>query len=181
MTRSTRRGRSLRRPEVKKWFSVCMLVALVGLALSAEGCSTPTSTRRNGATAKRTPTSTTPQLLWPFPTTTTPVASTPTTVAPSALSLLAEPQAGMTPLYDFMSSARKSLDMTMYELADPTAEQILIADHKRGVQVGSCSIATTAGLGQPGGVRHAVRCRRAGGLGQRLGDLPPKDHHRRRR
>jgi phosphatidylserine/phosphatidylglycerophosphate/cardiolipin synthase-like enzyme len=41
----------------------------------------------------------------------------------------------MTPLYDFMSSARQSLDMTMYELSDPTAEQILIADHKRGVRV----------------------------------------------
>jgi phosphatidylserine/phosphatidylglycerophosphate/cardiolipin synthase-like enzyme len=51
------------------------------------------------------------------------------------LSLLVEPQAGMTPLYDFMSSARQSLDMTMYELSDPTAEQILIADHKRGVRV----------------------------------------------
>ena len=28
-----------------------------------------------------------------------------------------------------------SLDMTMYELSDPTAEQILIADHDRGVKV----------------------------------------------
>ena len=64
-----------------------------------------------------------------------PVTTTPTTAAPSALSLLVEPQAGMTPLYDFMSSARQSLDMTMYELSDPTAEQILIADHKRGVRV----------------------------------------------
>jgi phosphatidylserine/phosphatidylglycerophosphate/cardiolipin synthase-like enzyme len=41
----------------------------------------------------------------------------------------------MTPLYDFMSSPRQSLDMTMYEMSDPTAEQILIADHKRGVRV----------------------------------------------
>jgi phosphatidylserine/phosphatidylglycerophosphate/cardiolipin synthase-like enzyme len=41
----------------------------------------------------------------------------------------------MTPLYDFMSSARLSLDMTMYELSDSTAEQILIGDHKRGVRV----------------------------------------------
>jgi phosphatidylserine/phosphatidylglycerophosphate/cardiolipin synthase-like enzyme len=41
----------------------------------------------------------------------------------------------MTPLYNFMSSARQSLDMTMYELSDPAAEQILIADHKRGVRV----------------------------------------------
>jgi cardiolipin synthase len=41
----------------------------------------------------------------------------------------------MTPLYSFMSSARQSLDMTMYELSDTTAEQILIADHQRGVRV----------------------------------------------
>jgi phosphatidylserine/phosphatidylglycerophosphate/cardiolipin synthase-like enzyme len=48
---------------------------------------------------------------------------------------LVEPQAGMTPLYNLMSSAHQSLDMTMYELSDPTAENILIADHKRGVRV----------------------------------------------
>ena len=41
----------------------------------------------------------------------------------------------MTPVYDFMSSARQSLDMTMYELSDPRVEQILIADHDRGVRV----------------------------------------------
>jgi phosphatidylserine/phosphatidylglycerophosphate/cardiolipin synthase-like enzyme len=41
----------------------------------------------------------------------------------------------MTPIYNFMSSARLSLDMTMYELSDPAAEQILIADHDKGVQV----------------------------------------------
>ncbi len=41
----------------------------------------------------------------------------------------------MTPIYDFMSSARQSLDMTMYELSDPTAEEILIADHNKGVRV----------------------------------------------
>ena len=41
----------------------------------------------------------------------------------------------MTPIYDLMRSARQSLDMTMYELSDPTAEQILIADHQKGVRV----------------------------------------------
>ena len=41
----------------------------------------------------------------------------------------------MTPIYNFMTSARQSLDMTMYELSDPTVEQILIADHDRGVRV----------------------------------------------
>jgi cardiolipin synthase len=41
----------------------------------------------------------------------------------------------MTPIYNFMSSARTSLDMTMYELSDTSADQILIADHNRGVRV----------------------------------------------
>jgi cardiolipin synthase A/B len=41
----------------------------------------------------------------------------------------------MTPVDDFMSSARQSLDMTMYELSDPAAQQILIADHDNGVRV----------------------------------------------
>ena len=41
----------------------------------------------------------------------------------------------MAPIYDFMGSARQSLDMTMYELSDPMAEQILIADHDKGVRV----------------------------------------------
>jgi cardiolipin synthase len=69
------------------------------------------------------------------PTTTTTTAPSPTTAPPSGLSLLVEPQDGMTPLYEFMSSARRSLDMTMYELSDPTAVQILIADHHKGVAV----------------------------------------------
>jgi cardiolipin synthase len=34
-----------------------------------------------------------------------------------------------------MSSARRALDMTMYELSDTTAEQVLISDQERGVQV----------------------------------------------
>ena len=129
---------------MKKWFAVCVLTVLVGVALSAEGCSTPTISRRTGATAKRSSSSTSTTAFTPgstpTPTSTTPppttaAPTTPATVAPTALSMLVEPQAGMTPLYNFMSSARQSLDMTMYELSDPTAEQILIADHKRGVRV----------------------------------------------
>ena len=123
---------------MKKWCAICMLTVLVGVALSAEGCSTPTASRRNGATAKPSSTTTTASTAAAGPTSTVPVTTptpTPTTAAPPALALLVEPQAGMTPLYNFMSSARQSLDMTMYELSDPTAEQILIADHKRGVRV----------------------------------------------
>jgi cardiolipin synthase len=120
---------------MKKWFAICVLTVLVGVAFSAEGCSAPTLSGRNGAIAKRSSTSTTASTSATGPTNTTPVTTTPTTAAPSALSLLVEPQGGMTSLYDFMSSARQSLDMTMYELSDTTAEQILIADHQRGVRV----------------------------------------------
>ena len=145
---------------MKKWVAICMLTALVGLALSAEGCSTPTVSRRNGATARKSSTSTTASTAATAPTTTVPVTTTPTTATPSALSLLVEPPAGITPLYTFMSSARQSLDMTMYELSDPTAEQILMADHKRGVRVrvlldhdytgGSVNQATYAALSSAG-------------------------------
>jgi cardiolipin synthase len=126
---------------MKKWFVVCALTVLVGVALSAEGCSTPTTSRRSGATAKRSssPSSTTASTSRPTPTPTSttppPITAAPTTAPPPAVSLLVEPQAGMTPLYNFMSSAHQSLDMTMYELSDPTVENILIADHKRGVRV----------------------------------------------
>jgi cardiolipin synthase len=121
---------------MRKWFAICGLTVLVGVALSAEGCSTPTASRRNGASTKGSSTTSTASTSATAPTTTAPApATTPTTAATPALSLLVEPQAGITPLYDFMSSARQSLDMTMYELSDPTAEQILIADHKRGVRV----------------------------------------------
>jgi cardiolipin synthase A/B len=66
---------------------------------------------------------------------TTTTTTTTTTPASSELSLIVEPQAGMGPIYNFMRSPRHNLDMTMYELSDPTAESILIADHKRGVGV----------------------------------------------
>lgn len=42
---------------------------------------------------------------------------------------------GMTPLYNFVVSAKKSVDMTMYELVDPTVVRALVADEKRHVNV----------------------------------------------
>jgi len=41
----------------------------------------------------------------------------------------------MTPVYAFMRAATSTLTMTMYELVDPAAEQILAADAARGVTV----------------------------------------------
>ncbi len=46
-----------------------------------------------------------------------------------------EPDAGMTPIYTFMRGATSRLTMTMYELADPAAEEILAGDEARGVRV----------------------------------------------
>ena len=101
-------------------------------------CSTPAAPRGAAATAKGSTTGSTTATPVSSPASTTaaaPTATTTATTAPPGLSLLVEPQAGMTPLYDFISSARNSLDMTMYELSDTTAENLLIADHQRGVRV----------------------------------------------
>jgi cardiolipin synthase len=49
--------------------------------------------------------------------------------------LIVEPDEGMSPIYRLLASPRRSLDMTMYELVDPTAESILADDAARGVRV----------------------------------------------
>src|SRR5581483_4418009 len=49
--------------------------------------------------------------------------------------LIVEPDEGMRPIYRLLASPRRWLDMTMYELVDPTAESILADDEARGVQV----------------------------------------------
>ena len=104
---------------------------IVIMALVATGCTGPAkgSTHAAALTTQSTKPAAHAGTTGPAPATTT------STVAPPGLSLIVEPQAGMTPIYNFMSSARQSLDMTMYELSDPAAEQILIADHDKGVRV----------------------------------------------
>ncbi|SDI66129.1 phospholipase D-like domain-containing protein [Paraburkholderia phenazinium] len=56
------------------------------------------------------------------------------TAAPTT-TLITEPDQGLTPIYTFMQSATKTLDMTMYELVDTTAEQILVQLAANGVAV----------------------------------------------
>jgi cardiolipin synthase len=55
--------------------------------------------------------------------------------AASADTLIVEPDGGMAPIYSLLSSPGRTLDMTMYELVDPTAESLLADDAGRGVQV----------------------------------------------
>jgi phosphatidylserine/phosphatidylglycerophosphate/cardiolipin synthase-like enzyme len=64
----------------------------------------------------------------------------PVTVRPSAggaasLRVLTEPQAGIGPIYQLITGAHSSVDLSMYELADPAAEADLAADAARGVNV----------------------------------------------
>lgn len=53
----------------------------------------------------------------------------------ASLRLLTEPAAGIGPIYRLITGARSSVDLTMYELADPAAEADLAADAARGVNV----------------------------------------------
>jgi cardiolipin synthase A/B len=61
----------------------------------------------------------------------TAVPSGPSTVG----SLIIEPNAGFAPVYNLITHAKNSIDLTMYELSDTTAENDLGAAAKRGVDV----------------------------------------------
>ena len=52
-----------------------------------------------------------------------------------ALSVLVEPKNGVSAIYKLITGAKSSVDLTMYELKDTTAENDLAADAKRGVDV----------------------------------------------
>jgi len=56
-------------------------------------------------------------------------------VAQSAFSVWAEPYATYAPVYRFILSAKRSVDVVMYELSDWTAERDLAADAARGADV----------------------------------------------
>ena len=52
-----------------------------------------------------------------------------------SLRVLTEPRAGIGPIYQLITRARSSVDLSMYELSDRTAEADLAADAARGVDV----------------------------------------------
>jgi cardiolipin synthase A/B len=57
------------------------------------------------------------------------------TASGGALTILAEPDAGVGLIDKLITSARRSVDLTIYTLRDLTAEDDLVADAKRGVSV----------------------------------------------
>lgn len=52
-----------------------------------------------------------------------------------ACSLITEPDAGIGPIYALLAAATRSVNLSMYELADTGTESILAADAARGVHV----------------------------------------------
>jgi cardiolipin synthase len=53
----------------------------------------------------------------------------------STYNLITEPDQGLTPIYNLIGSAKSTLDMTMYELTDTQAEQLLAQAASSGVTV----------------------------------------------
>jgi phosphatidylserine/phosphatidylglycerophosphate/cardiolipin synthase-like enzyme len=49
--------------------------------------------------------------------------------------LITEPDQGLTPLYNLLSSAKKSIDITMYELSDTTVTSLLSSTAANGVTI----------------------------------------------
>jgi len=57
------------------------------------------------------------------------------TPSPGALSVLTEPDQGIAPVYALLRAAQHSIDLTMYELADTQAVQVLETAAARGITV----------------------------------------------
>jgi cardiolipin synthase A/B len=58
-----------------------------------------------------------------------------TAQAQSTHALVTEPDQGLTPIYQMLTSAARTIDMTMYELEDTQAEWLLVEAAGRGVAV----------------------------------------------
>ena len=96
-----------------------------------------------------------------------------------ALRVLTEPAAGVGQIYQLITGARSSIDLTMYELADPTAEADLAADAARGVDV---RVLLDQHLERPANhrrLRLPDRPRRVRPVGADRHHRPPEDPHRR--
>ena len=111
-----------RPPQSHQSSRACLVVALVGVCLIA-ACSSQGAT---GSGANDSTTSSSSSVPGPSSTARAPASN---------LTWIEEPNGGMTPIYSFLESPQKTLDMTMYELADPQAESILASDAARGVDV----------------------------------------------
>ena len=120
--------------------TILSILAAAGLAVSGAACGTAAQPSTASAAASQTPASASRASASPAPaaarsaSTATPVTGHASSSSGS-LRLLTEPAAGIAPIYQLITGARSSVDLTMYELNDPTAEADLAADTARGVNV----------------------------------------------
>jgi hypothetical protein len=98
-----------------------LITLAAALALAAAGCGTA-----------GTPQSTPATVSGPAPTAT---GSVPSGTPAGTLRVLAEPEAGIGPIYQLINGAHFAVDLSIYELADLTAEADLAGDAARGVNV----------------------------------------------
>ncbi len=116
-------------PGLCRVFVVTLIAVVVLLAINACG---NTAARQ---TAPRATFGSPPAVAQPQPATARPRARTGWPHRAGTLRVLVEPQAGLGPVYRLIDGARSSVDLTMYELADPTAEADLAAAAARGADV----------------------------------------------
>ena len=90
------------------------LAAVLALVIAGCGAGTPPTVSGPAPTAAR---------------------SVPAGAPAGSLRVLAEPEAGIGPIYQFITGAHFLVDLSMYELDDPTAEADLANDAARGVNV----------------------------------------------
>ena len=108
-------------------------VALAGVAaLAAGGCSSAQQAQVPASASSSAPDSSAASAA---ASATAPAAVHRSAGHAGSLRVLTEPQAGIGPVYRLISGARSSVDLSMYELADPAAETDLAADAARGVDV----------------------------------------------
>ncbi len=112
---------------------ILIMLAAAGLGVSVAACSGPVPGQRAAAVAQTATAGTSAAASRS-------VAVESATVRRSSppaasLRLLTEPGSGIGPVYQLITGARHSVDLTMYELIDPTAEADLAAAAARGVDV----------------------------------------------
>jgi cardiolipin synthase len=105
--------------------AAALLLASCGSSPSSGPTSPTSSNRAPSATAASAP----KQQPAPTPSTKTAPGSA------NLLRLITEPDQGISAIYSLLTSPRRTLDMTMYEFVDTTAENVLAADAARGVTV----------------------------------------------
>src|SRR5580692_4457638 len=112
---------------------ILIMLAAAGLGVSLTACSStaPGQGAASKQVAQTSAGATSAAASVAVESATTRRSSSPT----ASLRLLTEPASGIGPIYKLITAARHSVDLTMYELADPTAEADLAADAGRGVDV----------------------------------------------